>query len=317
MSALIFVRDGRTLPYLPVTIAALDAIRATCETPREAGERRSYPHAIAVYMALLELANEARADRVAITQRDLGEKAMASRSAVQSTLSDLQAAGVVEKREQAHGRARIENEYVVVEPAPARETEVQENAPSPFSDAGVASEKSSSAGARPSHPSDARADVVKREKKNAHARAVTYEGRPVDPAVVDDARVLLDLFNSESDRRLSAVKASGQPSDHLRQVIGALLANPDATLDDWEQGVRRVVACPPSWVDGRALGLGDVFGGRAAAHTLAPPPAARSSNGQPVVPRDGPMSTGEILTMLEQRKAAQRSSHLRLAEGLG
>lgn len=275
MSALIFVRDGRTLPYVPVTIAALNAMRATCEIPRPGGERRSYPHALAVYMALLELANEDRGDRVAISQPDLGRHSQTSRAAVQRALLDLQEAGVVMKREQAHSHSRIENEYVVIEPS----AEVHQTTPPHLTDATPASDRGSYAGARPSPPSEAQAVAVQEKKtRSARSRAVTYEGHTVPDEIVDHAKELLDLFNVEAERRLSALKANGKPSDHLRQVIGALLANPDATFDDWHQGVRRVVADPPSWVDGRAFGLGDVFGPRAAARTLSPPTAIRNGH---------------------------------------
>jgi hypothetical protein len=110
MSApLIFVRDGRTLPFVPVTTAALRAIREACPQRR--------PYAVATYMALLELANEERAQRVAVTQRTIVERVGASRSTVQRALSDLADAGVVEVVERVHAGARVENEYVVVEPA--------------------------------------------------------------------------------------------------------------------------------------------------------------------------------------------------------
>jgi hypothetical protein len=111
-----FVRDGRTLAYIPVTLAALTAIRTTSETPRDGGARRSYPHALAVYMALLECANRDRADRAAVTQRELGDLSRTSRSAVQTALDDLVAAGVLVVRERLHGGSRVENEYVIVEP---------------------------------------------------------------------------------------------------------------------------------------------------------------------------------------------------------
>ncbi|MCA1571680.1 MAG: GntR family transcriptional regulator [Chloroflexi bacterium] len=122
MSALVFVRDGRTLPFVPVTVAAMQAIR------ERIAKRR--PYAMATYVALLEFANENRSDRVAVTQRELVERVGASRSTVQAALGDLQGAGVLIVREQTHGASRVENEYVVVEPGepsaesdtPARDT---------------------------------------------------------------------------------------------------------------------------------------------------------------------------------------------------
>jgi DNA-binding Lrp family transcriptional regulator len=114
MSALVFVRDGRTLPFVPVTIVAMEAVRAA--TPK----RR--PYAVTTYLALLEFANENRADRVALSQREIVERVGASRSTVQTALADLQEAGVLVVNERIHGNARIENEYVIVEPSGDRAT---------------------------------------------------------------------------------------------------------------------------------------------------------------------------------------------------
>src|SRR5690349_5545463 len=106
MSALIFVRDGRTLPWVPVTVEALAAIRE--HTPK------GRPYAVATYMALLEFANEARGDRMALAQREIVERVGASRSTVQTALSALTGAGVLLVLERIHGNARVENEYVIV-----------------------------------------------------------------------------------------------------------------------------------------------------------------------------------------------------------
>jgi hypothetical protein len=108
VSALLFVRDGRTLPFVPITVAALTALRERVPKRR--------PYAVATYVALLELANENRADRVAVTQREITDRVGASRSTVQTALADLVEAGVLVIFERSHGAARIENEYVIVEP---------------------------------------------------------------------------------------------------------------------------------------------------------------------------------------------------------
>lgn len=107
---LIFVRDGRTLPYFPVTVAALEAIREHIQKGRA--------YAIATYVALLEYANENRADRTAVTQRDLIKRAGVGRTTLQTALIALREAGVLEIHERVHAGARLENEYVLVEPHP-------------------------------------------------------------------------------------------------------------------------------------------------------------------------------------------------------
>jgi biotin operon repressor len=106
-SPLIFVRDGRTLPFVPVTLVALRTIREKCE-------HRAY--AIATYMALLELASDARTDRVATAQKTICDHVGVSRTTVQTALAELKAAGVLEVVEQHHANSRLENVYVVVEP---------------------------------------------------------------------------------------------------------------------------------------------------------------------------------------------------------
>lgn len=103
-----FVRNGRTLPYVPVTVAAMVAIRTRVEGNR--------PYALATYIALLEIANEGRSERVAVTQRELVERIGAGRTSVQKAIADLQTAGVLLVLERTHAGARLENEYVVVEP---------------------------------------------------------------------------------------------------------------------------------------------------------------------------------------------------------
>lgn len=104
---------------------------------------------------------------------------------------------------------------------------------------------------------------------------IHYDGRLVKAEVVEAANALLAVFNDVGGRHLAARKATGQASEHLRQIVGALLANPTATFDDWEAGMRRVLASPPSWTDGAPAQLGDIFGPRAASRTLSKPTANR------------------------------------------
>lgn len=157
-SPLIFVRDGRTMPYVPVSTAALEALRATCAQPRKGGERRSYPHALAVYIALLEFANAERGSRVALSQTDLGNRAGMSRRTVQRVLDDVQVAGVVEVNERIHGMMRTESEYVVIEPPENESATLRHNgAAQRQTVARDASERRNNAGARPSPPLEAQA----------------------------------------------------------------------------------------------------------------------------------------------------------------
>lgn len=106
-SPLIFVRDGRTLPFIPITTVALQRIRDRCQ---------KRPYATATYVALLELANEGRADRAAVTQKLISERVGSGRTTVQAAIDELRDAGLVVVIERVHANQRLENEYVLVEP---------------------------------------------------------------------------------------------------------------------------------------------------------------------------------------------------------
>ena len=116
-SPLIYVRDGRTLPFIPVTQASLNAIAAA---DAEKSGSESQPSRLAaarsVFLALLELAFEHHGIRVAISNRMLGDRAGVSRSIVKLVRPVLESAGVVEVNERRVGSHQIENEWVIVEP---------------------------------------------------------------------------------------------------------------------------------------------------------------------------------------------------------
>lgn len=202
MSApLIFVRDGRTLPFIPVTTAALAAIREHV--------KRGRPYATATYIALLELANEERTDRVAVSQREIVERVGAGRTTVQAALGDLEAAGVLVVNARVHATGRLENEYVVVEPDATNPT------PSPATRAGVARQAS-----RPRPPHGQR----------------TQEGVEEKEEVVDPVKDLFAYWQTRcehpdakfsSDRRtkIAARLKDGYTDEQIRLAInGAALA---------------------------------------------------------------------------------------------
>lgn len=264
-SALIFARDGRTLPFVPVTIAALDAIRDRCAEPRQDGHRRSYPHALATYMALLELSNARRADRVAITQKELAGKAGASRSGIQAALGDLRDAGVLRVFERSHGAARIENEYVVIEPTAGNDTPA-------FDESGGRLPGERLVRARPSPPSGARLPMEEEEKEarerttiplSPNERTVRFKGRSVPSPMLDRAVTVLALYNDIFGRALKPFSATGEQAPHLTQILGKVIECPDMETADFERVLRAVHANPPGFLDGQPVGLGDIFGPRA------------------------------------------------------
>lgn len=235
MSALIFVRDGRTLPFVPITIAAMDAIREA--TPK------GRPYAVATYVALLELANQDRADRVAITLASLTEMVGAGRTTVREALTRLVAAGVVEVREQMHGRGQLAHEYVVCDPTAESDTPAQsaDDPPPPIEHP---------ADARPSQPSAAQAVIQtaeKKEKKNVPGEGIQ---RRVE---VEQRSVVIDLFehwqlrcskpsSKPTRERLEKVKArlnEGYTVEQIRTAIdgaacGAFVNDSGKRFDDLE-----------------------------------------------------------------------------------
>lgn len=272
---LIFVRDGRTLPFVPVTIAALNAIRQACELPRDDGSRRSYPHALTVYMALLELANEDRSDRIAVTQKELGARAGMSRSTVQAGLSDLQAAGVLQVHERRHGTTRIENEYVIVEPAPPPEESVISSTPAFLAGDPHPPEKQHRA-CGPSPPTEAQESREEKQgeaRKRATPKPIRYRGKVIPPDEVADAEQALAAFCAATGRTLAPRCRDGSASDALKQVIGALQNHPDASIEKWKRGIAATVANPPGWAEG-PWQTGHVFGPKAAVWTLGAAEAA-------------------------------------------
>lgn len=114
MSApLVFVREGRTLPFVPVTMQALRAIS-------DAAPPRRLAYARSMYLALLEHANEQRGDRAALSRKALGERTGCSPDLISDLAPILVKACVIEVHERHHAGQRLENEWVIVEPPESR-----------------------------------------------------------------------------------------------------------------------------------------------------------------------------------------------------
>jgi hypothetical protein len=99
------------------------------------------------------------------------------------------------------------------------------------------------------------------------ATVVRFRNARVPDETVAGAERLLAVFCDETGRRLSTRTAQGKPTPALTQAIGAMLDRPEATVEQWEAGIRAVAAQPPQWVTG-PLQPGHVFGARAADWTL-------------------------------------------------
>jgi hypothetical protein len=121
------------------------------------------------------------------------------------------------------------------------------------------------------------AELLEQQERRASApgsrsrrlKPVTYRHQKVPPDTVDTAHRLLDVYCETTGRKIGHLDARGSPSPDLKQVIGALLARPAVEEAEWVAGIRATAERPHSWVDGRPLKVGDVFGEKAADHTLA------------------------------------------------
>jgi hypothetical protein len=98
-------------------------------------------------------------------------------------------------------------------------------------------------------------------------RTVTHDRRRATAEQITAGERLLGVFNEVTGRRLGAWTGTGQASESLRQIIGALIDHPEITTDEWEAAIRRMAIAieqgtAPSWTGGR-LRLGQIFGPRA------------------------------------------------------
>lgn len=143
------------------------------------------------------------------------------------------------------------------------------------------------------------------KKEDARARAqaramVTYQGKTVPKPVLADAECVLRTFNEVTGRKLGMRTARGSASPALTQVIGAMLARPEVSAEEWKTAIRHTADNPPSWVEGQ-LQIGHVFGPRAADCALANDGRVRQPRG-----RDG-------RTPEEVAASAARLERMRLA----
>jgi hypothetical protein len=201
-------------------------------------------------------------------------------------------------------KSRTSNEVVLL--ACVQETTYAEERTPPAPDSAVPPALQS-ADQKPQYEAPVEAECS--TSTNARAtkpKAFKYRGRVVSSEIVSSAEVLLAEFNSLAGRKLAAFSNSGVATDALRQAVGALLAHPEATVDEWREGIRRVVEHPPGWTDGRALQPGDVFGPKAALHTLTPPPPPLNGNGR--VNGNGRRETNDdLIRVIQEAKAQQRN----------
>lgn len=136
----------------------------------------------------------------------------------------------------------------------------------------------------------------------AAPQAVRYYGKRVPGTVVTAALDALTLFNELGGRKLAPWRSDGRPSQHLREIIGAMLAHEEATHTDWERALRNTFANPPGWAGDRVLQIGDVFGKKAADHALcnSGKPSTRAAGG------NGTVSKGDAL--LAKLRAAKEEA---------
>jgi hypothetical protein len=273
------ITDKRNLPFFMIT-------KPACAVLGTAFAGRRLPVARSIYFAIARLANDAGTRESVVTPR----KAIATEAGVNVRVVDeytpaLEACGLLRVERVMTGGVNLPNRWTLVDPPCVSTTGSDPERTTPASIA------------RGSDPADTRGsdpactlkeegrDFVsteEREEPRAAARkSVSYHGKRVEQSVVTDAERLCTVFAEATGKACAPRTRAGDATPALKQIVGALMAREDVTLATWEAAVRRTVANPPGWVDGRPLVLGDVFGERAAEHALAAatgtPPAQRNT----------------------------------------
>lgn len=262
MSALTFVRDGRTLPFVPVTADATGAIRQACE-----GQPRRLAYARSLYLALLELANQDRTDRVAVSRRALGEMGGCSRELVSELRPLLEGAGVVLVQERSHGGQVLEHEWVLVEPP---------GAPSGLNDTHPTSGGHNGRVAEAQQPLEGEKGRTKGASAQAHARKAAQQvpddfPNELRPHAREVMRVLRSVAEQHSAREVTALAVArvcmGYPRHPLVQTahdFASWAADPPRPIKD-------VVGSYRTWIKReRPLAATERLNGEAPAQ----PPAA-------------------------------------------
>lgn len=102
---------------------------------------------------------------------------------------------------------------------------------------------------------------------NSDPVVMQYARQDVRASVLFLADGLLATFNAATGKRLGTRDASGKPSPDVKQIVGAILARPVASPDEWQAAVWNTVANPPGWHDG-PVKIGTIFGPKAAGEAL-------------------------------------------------
>lgn len=274
-SPLLFARDGRRLPFVPVTLAALAAIAAAAEDAP--GRRLAYARSL--YLALLELANEGRGDRVPVSRKVLGERSGCSRDLVSDLRPLLEAAGVVVVRERAHHGQTLEHEWVVVEPAAAGVPE--DRTPVAGSHDPPVAARQDPRGWEPQRSLEGKEEDASlgRECVRASPRLL-ISGRPVKPETWQRTVDALAEFNRQTGKRQAATTGTGQPSEAAKRVYSRLAAWPKLSGEEVADVIRRTLAS--RWWGSDPPTIGVVFGPKVFEENLSrspAPPATRNGNG--------------------------------------
>jgi hypothetical protein len=227
----------------------------------------------AVLMMLSSMADW-QTGRCEAKQATLAAGTEASERTVRDHLRGLEEAGVIARRRQVRvDGSRRGDEFLLLAPWVTEWPDGQPAAP-----AGTPGERASSLPAdddrsnRQLPPGKNNQQERPKEQtpaSRARTRPMTYRSRPVPREVQDLAGMLVEVFGVRAGRSgVHAYLADGSPTPEMRQVVGAMMARPNVSGDEWLAAINATAANPPSWVDG-PLQVGHVFGERAAAHALA------------------------------------------------
>lgn len=140
---------------------------------------------------------------------------------------------------------------------------------------------------------------------SSNGNAVKFKGRSVPSPLLDRAVSVLGLYNDIFGRALKPFSATGEQAPHLTQILGKVIECPDMETADFDRVLRAVHANPPGFLDGKPVGLGDIFGPRAWTRALE-----NSGRALAVVPLAQPVRhdrySDKRQREIEREEAAQR-----------
>lgn len=213
--------DERRLPFFMVTKAATKAIR-------ESFESRRGQTALAVYVAIVELANDARSESFEKPRKAIALRAMVNVRVLDSYVAELEGLGLLRVERQRAGDMNLPNRWTLTDPPDVA-----------YSD-----------DTTPAHPDDTRVvpadDTLFQDEgrrgEREEAPLPKISGKPVNRESWTLTALILAEFNRQTERDLRLLTSAGEASEAAKRIYGRVRKYPDLTLDDHERIIANTLA---------------------------------------------------------------------------